>query len=188
MQVWALDFSLLSFPGLQIFLSSYPLLYSKEPSLKPATLWDRMLWIHTGSGISYDFGNTHFDIFYCLFGGLRQAGPAVVSRWWCPCPWFSPRGSLLSLYVFILPHAGTWALVQELQQGLIVDLVLGGCLTGRSLPRTWQEQYLFLRSQEISTDWVHLQIGADTLVLDILHGLYWQAPLKKTMSQGSGLS
>ena len=99
------------------------------------------------------------DFFYCLFWGWRQAGPAVVSRWWCPCPWFSPRGHLLSLYMFIFPHAGPWAHVQELQQGLGADLVLGGCLTGRSLPRTWQKEYLFLRSHEISTDGFHLQIG-----------------------------
>ena len=150
-------------------------------------LWDRMLWICTRSSISYDFENTHFEFFYCLFWGLRQAGPAFVSWWWCPCPWFSPKGHLLSLYVFIFPHAGPWAHVQELQQGLGADLVLGGCLTGRSLPRTWQEEYLFLRSHEISTDGFHLQIGGDTLVLDILCGLYWQVPLKKTISQGSGL-
>ena len=124
------------------------------------------------------------DFFYCLFWGWRQAGPAVVSRWWCPCPRFSPRGHLLSLYMFIFPHAGPWAHVQELQQGLGADLVLGGCLTGRSLPRTWQEQYLSLRSHEISTDGVHLQVGADTLVLDALRGSYWQAPLRKTTFKG----
>ena len=117
------------------------------------------------------------DFFYCLFWGWRQAGPAVVSRWWCPCPWFSPRGHLLSLYMFIFPHAGPWAHVQELQQGLGADLVLGGCLTGLDRNSTYFSGHMKLLLTEFTCRLV-------LTVLDILHCLYWQAPLNKTMSQG----
>ena len=167
--VSALDFSKLTFPELQTFHSCYPFCIMKT-----------FLETRAGPAQGLVTKNTNFEIFYCPFLRAETGGQQL----WLGddvCIRFSPKGPLWSLYLLNL-HAWAGAHVQELQQGLIEDLVL----VWQADPSHWfgSTSTYFSESHEICPDQVHLQIGADTLVLDILRCSYWQVSQWKPYLKG----